>query len=410
MVRIERPTANRPGPIPPYQALTMIAGMNGVPRIPGRFSAIVASNARPTLAIATPYFAVHESDRSVAPRRARMAALICTASALQRAVQERFALLELSLGEFDDEDGVLRRQTDEHHEPDLAVDVQLVFSQEQAGEGTEDRDGKRKQHAEWERPALVQGGEDEEHADQREHESLGARAGRLLLLVGKVGPLEAHLARQDFVRHLLERAHHLFRAVAGRGVADDLGGAEQVEAIRELRTIDSLGRNEGRERDHLAVAVADVVAGDVAGALALVTLRLQEDPPLAAEPVELADVGATQECLHGLVDAAQADALLENFVAVDTGIDLGHRGAEHRVDRSHLRALPCGRHERSQVLLEERDVVAAAVLDPHGEAACGSETRDGGRRKAEDDRFIDPTGELPVEAADHRLVGVLGPP
>src|SRR5438132_1384934 len=93
--------------------------------------------------------------------------------------------------------------------------------------------------------------------------------------------------------------------------------------------------------------------------------------PVPAAPVELADVGAAQECLHRLIDAAQADALLEDFVAVDAGIDLGHGGAEHRVDRSHLGALPCGRHERAQVLLEERDVVAAAVLDPHRKAAGG---------------------------------------
>src|SRR6266481_5362325 len=79
MDRSERPTANRPGPRPPYQALTMIAGMNGVPRIPMRFSANVTSNDRATLAIAAPYLRINEADRPVARRRRDMAALTCAA-------------------------------------------------------------------------------------------------------------------------------------------------------------------------------------------------------------------------------------------------------------------------------------------------------------------------------------------
>src|SRR6266478_5867489 len=79
MARRERPTASRPGPMPPYQALTMIAGMNGVPRIPRRFSASVTSNARTTLALATPYRRINETDRPGARRRLQMAPLTCAA-------------------------------------------------------------------------------------------------------------------------------------------------------------------------------------------------------------------------------------------------------------------------------------------------------------------------------------------
>src|ERR1700730_7132562 len=76
MARSERPAANRPGPMPPYQAVTMIAGMNGVPRIPGRLSASVVSNARATLAIATPYLRINETDRPGARRRLQIAPLM----------------------------------------------------------------------------------------------------------------------------------------------------------------------------------------------------------------------------------------------------------------------------------------------------------------------------------------------
>src|SRR5207302_7600139 len=143
-------------------------------------------------------------------------------------------------------------------------------------------------------------------------------------------------------------------------------------------------------------------------ALALIALSLQVHPPLAAEPVELVDVRTAHERRHRLVDAAQVDALLEDLVAVDAGVDLGYRGAPDRVDRSHLRPFPRGCHERLQVLRKERNVTAAAVLDPHGEATRGPETRDGGRREAESERLVDLTGELPVEATDHRIDCVRG--
>ena len=41
----------------------------------------------------------------------------------RRGLLDRFALLALELGEFDDEDGVLGRQTNQHDQPDLGVDV-----------------------------------------------------------------------------------------------------------------------------------------------------------------------------------------------------------------------------------------------------------------------------------------------
>jgi len=125
------------------------------------------------------------------------------------------------------------------------------------------------------------------------------RCRRLLLLVRDLGPLETHLARQHFVRDLLERPHHLIRAVAAPA-SDDVHGAEQVETIRELRTMDTPGGNERRERDHLACVVPHVVIADVAGPLALVAVCLEIDLPLAAESVELVDECAAEERLHGL--------------------------------------------------------------------------------------------------------------
>jgi hypothetical protein len=55
------------------------------------------------------------------------------------------------------------------------------------------------------------------------------------LLLREVRPGEAHLSRQDLVGDLLQRIHHLRRAVAGRRAADDLGRAVEIEAVGVLR-------------------------------------------------------------------------------------------------------------------------------------------------------------------------------
>ena len=55
--------------------------------------------------------------------------------AVQRRLLDRLALLALELGELDDEDGVLRREPDQHDQPDLRVDV-VVEAPQTADPGT----------------------------------------------------------------------------------------------------------------------------------------------------------------------------------------------------------------------------------------------------------------------------------
>jgi len=105
--------------------------------------------------------------------------------------------------------------------------------------GRQHRDGKGEQHAERKRPALIERGEMRKYADEREQEGLGARAGRLLLLVGEVATRSS--SREQHLVRPARRGPDLGRAVAGRRVADELDCAEQVEAIRKLGTVDPLG-------------------------------------------------------------------------------------------------------------------------------------------------------------------------
>jgi hypothetical protein len=49
---------------------------------------------------------------------------------VERRLDQWPALLQLSLGELHDEDGVLGREPDEHHQADLPVDVELELAEQ----------------------------------------------------------------------------------------------------------------------------------------------------------------------------------------------------------------------------------------------------------------------------------------
>jgi hypothetical protein len=148
-----------------------------------------------------------------------------------------------------------------------------------------------------------------------------------------------------------------------------LRGAKEVETVRELGSGDVPGCDHGGERDHRAAVVFDVELVYVRGVDAAAGLRLQEHLPLPAEAVELVDVDTAEERLERLVDVADLDPLLQDLVAVDVGVDLRDVRPPHAVDVGELRALARGLEELLQVLVQELDAAAAAVLEPEREAA-----------------------------------------
>ena len=130
-----------------------------------------------------------------------------------------------------------------------------------------------------------------------------------------------------------------------------------------------LGRLHRRERHHRARVVAHVELPDLLRRHAVLALRLQEDAPLPAEAVELVHVQAAEKRLHRLVDVAERDALPQHLVAIDVGEDLRHVGGERRRHAGELGPLArCGQ-ELLQLLVEELDRAAAAILQPQREAA-----------------------------------------
>jgi len=91
----------------------------------------------------------------------------------------------LHTGEFDDQNGVLRRQADEHYQPDLCIDIVFQPQQPQAGKRAHHGNGRAKQDAERQAPAFILSGQDQEHHQQGKAENYrrGDALGRRFLLV-----------------------------------------------------------------------------------------------------------------------------------------------------------------------------------------------------------------------------------
>ena len=89
---------------------------------------------------------------------------------LKGGVVKASSLFMSPLRELDDKDGIFGRETDEHDEADLCIDIVHLAAQPYGYEGAKDGDRRAEEHAERQRPAFVQSRKDEKDAEQRKPE------------------------------------------------------------------------------------------------------------------------------------------------------------------------------------------------------------------------------------------------
>ena len=155
-----------------------------------------------------------------------------------------------------------------------------------------------------------------------------------------------------------------------------------------------------RQRHHRPAIVPNVELSDLIGRASLLALGLHEHAPLPPETIELIHVEAAKERLHRLIDVADRNALPDDLVAVDVGVDLRHRGGEGRRHARQLGPLSGSGQERLQVVVQEVDRATAAILQPEREAALAAEA--GNRRRHDRERhgFRHGPAQLPVQSID----------
>src|SRR5690606_12599874 len=117
------------------------------------------------------------------------------------------------LGELDDQDGVLGGKPDRGHQADLEVDVGGQAAEQGGGYGSDDPQRHHHDDGDRNRPALVQGGETEEHDDDGQ----GIQQRRLIagldLLIGQAGIGQTD-ARRQFLHDFINGHHGVAGTVA----------------------------------------------------------------------------------------------------------------------------------------------------------------------------------------------------
>jgi hypothetical protein len=303
---------------------------------------------------------------------------------VERRLRGALALEEALLRELHDQDGVLRRQADQHDQADLEVDVVLEPAHGDESERPGDREGYRRHHGEGQQPPLVERGEDQEHHHDREREGDRRLAAGALLLEGLPRPGDGVALGQGARRHLFHGADRFARGNPRLAVAQHARGDEAVEALELLGADHVRGLDQRLERDHLAARRgAHVDRAQVLGLRAERRVGLHLHAVSAAELVEVVDVERGHGALQRLEDVLHRHAERKRLLAVDLDLELRHRRPEERVHAGELGVLAQLLDEALRHLEQAPRIRIAARLQVHLEAARGSQAAD--RRGVEGD-------------------------
>ena len=145
------------------------------------------------------------------------------------------ARFDFFLCKFDNKDGVFRHKSHQHHKTYLEIDITVISEYEDPDESSQGRHRHRKQHGQRDRPALILGGEEQEHEQQGKAEDETGLTAFLLFLIGKPAPLHSYIGRQMLVRYVLEDGHGNSRADPLCGGTGDGGRVEHVESLNRTR-------------------------------------------------------------------------------------------------------------------------------------------------------------------------------
>ena len=268
--------------------------------------------------------------------RSRVRAALTAASPGLSAVFFRLAR------ELHDQDGVLGRQTYQHHETDLRQHIDRHASRQQAGHRCQE--AHRHDHHDRQRqfPALILRGKHQEDEQGCRAEHQQGRRSRLLLLVGQFGPFETDAGRQNLAGEFLHPVQRGACRNARRGDAHDLGGGKQIISGHPIRRIFVFEARHRADRHHLSGGVARLEPGDVLRIAPIAAVRLRDHLVRSAEIIEVVDVLRTEIDLQRREHVGRRQADLLGLLAIDIRIDRRRAGAEQREDAGETRILVGG--------------------------------------------------------------------
>src|SRR5260221_5126343 len=138
-------------------------------------------------------------------------------------------VLEL-LGELDDQDRMLRRETNQHNEADLGEDVVILSAQEHAGDRGNEAHGHDEDHRQRQGQTLILSGQNQKYENHRQHEGKNRSIARPYLLEGERCPLIREAVGQRLGGELLHALDSLALRVPGGRCAVELSGGIEIVA------------------------------------------------------------------------------------------------------------------------------------------------------------------------------------
>src|SRR6185312_1781091 len=220
------------------------------------------------------------------------------------------------LGEFDDQDGVLGGEADEHDQADLTVDVVFEAAQRLRAQPAEHGYRHAQHDDEGQYPAFVLGGEGEEDHQQAQAEEAAGLARRLDLFEREAGPEIGEARGQYLVGQLLHGVNCLAAGEAGAGGTVNLGRAEDIVVRNNLGGGGLVHGDQVRERDHSSAVGAHVILADIGGRIAVLGRGLDVDAVDAVVEIEVVDVDRAHVALQRIGDLAERHAQAFGLVAI----------------------------------------------------------------------------------------------
>ena len=227
------------------------------------------------------------------------------------------ALVAQLIGEFDDQDAVLRRQPHQHHDADLTEQIERTARHPQPQQRAQHAQRHRQHDHQRVDEALELRGQHQIHHQQRQREGQQHRAAGLLEFARFALPVDLRGIGQFFAHHLVRPLDGIAEAIARRQTRGNGDRAQAIETV-EAAGFGQLGDgDEVGQRDQLAVVAAHLDGRQVGRRRARGAFGLQDHVVLLAVVDEGGDATAAHHRFQGAADFGHRHAQIGGARAID---------------------------------------------------------------------------------------------
>ncbi len=221
------------------------------------------------------------------------------------------------VSEFDDQDAVLRHQPDQHHQPDLRIDVQRDPRQEQREYCRGKREGNGQQHHQCAGNAFELRHQHQEHDHQRE--DIGQQQIARRFLEARRIALQQHVdpRSQRFLAQPLDLVDRIAQRRTGCNIRGDLDCTPLFGAVEFGGDALLFDHGDAGQRDQRPARPADVEIAQVRRIGDTHGLSGEEDRDCLVADVEIHQIVAADHRAQRLRQIVQLDAEIRSALAID---------------------------------------------------------------------------------------------